>query len=195
MDGMGTIFSPTVRLSHDWPGGLWWLLSCDWVGVLNLFPWIRWKKPEMPGWLSEKKTYNFWNISGLKKVDNKMRHEFVACLQHQLFFFAEVEWSNLLKAQRWCPTARWFVHVPYRIKCIYIYIHIDAACLSLIGVPKRCTGNIENSLKTIKFGSYSKGATMKIPKWNCAFKLTSLKINSWKMLEDYFPLRWQVQIC
>lgn len=148
MDGMGTIFS-TFRLSPDAPGGLWWLLSCDWVGVLNLFPWIRWNKREMPGWLSEKKTYIFLeNFPVSKKM---LMHVFFGgvCLQHQLFCCTKVDWSNLCRPRddaQLPDDSSMFLIGLYNIS-IYIY-----RCLSLIGFPKLCTGNIENSMKTMRIG-------------------------------------------
>jgi len=102
----------------------------------------------LAGSLRKKHIY-FWKIFRSQKKCLCMFFLGGVCLQHQLFCCTKVDWSNLCRPRddaQLPDDSSMFLIGLYNIS-IYIY-----RCLSLIGFPKLCTGNIENSMKTMRIG-------------------------------------------
>ena len=125
---------------------------------------------------------------GTFRVSKKM-------LMHVFFWGCYVSNINWFVAERLIDLTFWRPRYDAQLRDdssmfligLYAYIYTYTSMLHAYLLLDSQNGAPEISRiqwKQWKLGSYSKGATMKIPTWNCAFLLTSLKIDSCKMLED-----------
>ena len=127
MDGIGTILSylPFVTWLARWI----MMTFVVWLGRCSQFIPLDPLEQARNAWLAlwEENIQFFGTFSGLKKVDNKMRHEFLACLQSNInCFFAErlidlTFWRPRYDAQLPDDSSMFLIGLPN----IYIYVYIS----------------------------------------------------------------------